>query len=179
MPQCYLSSLPNSYFAAISRVERQQAYWFSFSNILFSMHLTSVSSPKTKKRTRHFCSSNASDCTPQLPLEPQQVLWRGDNQYLPNPRQHQRTDGIVHHRHIINWGQLLAHPLRNGIEARSTSSGLYYNLHNMEFNLCSLKRGTSPTELLRSAMPLLQNISTKRTSFVLRETSSFPPLING
>ena len=57
---------------------------------------------------------------PQSPLaavtqerpEGRQRLGRADHQDLPDPRQHQRRQGIIHHRLIVDREKLLADPDR-------------------------------------------------------------------
>ena len=58
----------------------------------------------------------------QQPLEAGQVRRCGDNQYLPNARQHQHRYGVIHHRFVIHRQQLFAHSLGNGVQARSAAT---------------------------------------------------------
>ena len=55
----------------------------------------------------------------QKTLEARQVIWRADNQDVADARKHQSTDGIIHHRLVVDGEQLLAHSLGDGIEAGS------------------------------------------------------------
>ena len=43
----------------------------------------------------------------QQVLKPGRILWRGNNQYVPYPRQHQRGKGVVDHRLVVDRKQLL------------------------------------------------------------------------
>ena len=45
---------------------------------------------------------------PQEPLEGGLIRRRGEDQHLPDPRQHQRGEGIAHHRIVVHRHQLLA-----------------------------------------------------------------------
>ena len=47
--------------------------------------------------------------------EGRQVLRGADDQDVPDARQHQRADGVVHHRLVVDGQQLLADALRDGI----------------------------------------------------------------
>ncbi len=58
---------------------------------------------------------------------PSIAMW--DNEYIPNPSQHQRTDGIIHHRLVINWELLFANTLGNRVKPRAGASGEYYSFH--------------------------------------------------
>ena len=42
-------------------------------------------------------------------LEAGEVLGGGDNEYLPDPREHQRGQGVVDHGLVVDGQQLLAH----------------------------------------------------------------------
>ena len=55
-------------------------------------------------------------------FETREVIRCRDNENIPNTRQHQSTDGIVHHRLIIYRKQLLAHTLCNWEKTGSRST---------------------------------------------------------
>ena len=52
-----------------------------------------------------------------------QVLGRADDEDLPDARQHQHADGIIHHGLVVDGQQLLADALRDRIEAGAGASG--------------------------------------------------------
>ena len=66
----------------------------------------------------------------QLP-EPWQVLGRRDDEDLPDPRQHQRGQGVVDHRLVVDREQLLADDLGQGIEPRAAATGEDDALHRV------------------------------------------------
>ena len=43
--------------------------------------------------------------------------------------QHQRTDGVIHHRLVIDGQQLFANTLGNRVKPRAGASGEYYSFH--------------------------------------------------
>ena len=51
--------------------------------------------------------------------------------------QHQCTNGIVHHRLVIDGEQLLAHPLGYGIKAGTGAAGENDGFHTKIFNFCA------------------------------------------
>ena len=55
--------------------------------------------------------------------EARQVLGRRDDQDVPDPGQHQHADRVVDHRFVVNRQQLLADPLRDGVETGAGSTG--------------------------------------------------------
>ena len=59
---------------------------------------------------------------PQQPLEGRLIVGRGDDQHLADSRQHQRAERVVDHRLVIHRQQLLAHRLRDRVQARPCTS---------------------------------------------------------
>ena len=59
----------------------------------------------------------------QEPFKGCLVLGGGDNQHLPNPRQHQGGEGVINHRLIKNRQQLLTHRLGDRMQAGAAASG--------------------------------------------------------
>ena len=62
-------------------------------------------------------------------LEARLVEWRRDNQNIPNPRQQQRTDGIIHHRLVVDGQQLFAYTFCNRVKPRAGAPGENYSFH--------------------------------------------------
>ena len=62
--------------------------------------------------------------------EARQVVRRGDDQDLPDPRHHQHGDRVVDHRFIVDGNQLLGDALGDGIEAGSTAACEYDAFHD-------------------------------------------------
>ena len=52
----------------------------------------------------------------QQPLEGGLVHRGGDDQHLPNPRQHQGAEGVINHRLVVHRQQLFAHRLGDRME---------------------------------------------------------------
>ena len=59
----------------------------------------------------------------QQTAKSREVVWRGDDQYLANPCQHQHGNRIIDHRLVIDRHQLLADSQCQRMEARSGASG--------------------------------------------------------
>src|SRR5271165_5335451 len=63
---------------------------------------------------------------PQDPLKILDVVWRGYQENLADAGKHQRREGIVNHRLVVDGQQLLADRPGNRIEPRSRTTGQYY-----------------------------------------------------
>ena len=59
----------------------------------------------------------------QQALEPRRVLRRADQQDVPDARQHQRAQRVVHHRLVVHRQQLLAHRKGGRMQPGSAASG--------------------------------------------------------
>ena len=59
----------------------------------------------------------------QQAFEARQVVGGADDEDVADAREHQCTDGIIHHRFVVNGKQLLAHALGDGIQSGAGSSG--------------------------------------------------------
>ena len=62
-------------------------------------------------------------------LEPRQIMWRRDNQYLTDPGEHQGRNRIINHGLIKHGKHLLAHPLGDRIQTSAASAGQYNTFH--------------------------------------------------
>ena len=58
-------------------------------------------------------------------FETWQVGRCADDEYLPDPRKHERRQGIVDHRLVVDGEQLLAHRARDGIQPRARPASEY------------------------------------------------------
>ncbi len=65
--------------------------------------------------------------------EGRQVLRGADDQDVPDARQHQRADGIVHHRLVVDGEELFAHPLGDRVQAGAGASGEDDSFHLLLF----------------------------------------------
>ena len=52
--------------------------------------------------------------------------------------QHQRTDGVIHHRLVIDGQQLFAYTLGNRVKPRAGASGEYYSFHKFTLFIYAL-----------------------------------------
>ena len=53
----------------------------------------------------------------QQTLKTRLVMGRGDHQHLPDARQHQGGEGVIHHGLVVDRQQLLADRPRDGVQA--------------------------------------------------------------
>ena len=51
------------------------------------------------------------------------IVGRGDDQHVPDPRQHQRGQRVVDHRLVVDRHQLLADAERHRVQTATTSAG--------------------------------------------------------
>ena len=63
------------------------------------------------------------------PFEAGEVVWGGDDEYVPDSRQHQCADGVIDHRFVVDGQKLLAYAFGDGIESGAGPSGEYYAFH--------------------------------------------------
>ena len=63
------------------------------------------------------------------PLETGQVERGGYDEYLTDTCQHQYTDGVIHHRFVIDGHQLFADSLGDGIKACAATTGKNDSFH--------------------------------------------------
>ena len=70
--------------------------------------------------------------------EGRQVLRGADDKNIPDSRQHQRADGVVHHRLVIDGEELLAHPLGDRVQAGAGASGEDNSFHGWR---CPIRSG--------------------------------------
>ncbi len=68
-------------------------------------------------------------------LEARQVLRSRDDENIPDSGQHQHTDGIIHHRFVIDWQQLFADSFRDRIKPGAGASGEYNTFHSLFRNI--------------------------------------------
>src|SRR5690606_25186447 len=66
----------------------------------------------------------------QQALEQRQVMGSGDDEYVPDPCQHQHAQRIVDHRFIIDRQELFRHSECEGIKAGPAAAGKYDALHS-------------------------------------------------
>ena len=59
----------------------------------------------------------------EKPAEPFLFVRRGDDEHLPDTRQHQRRQRVVHHRLAVDRDQLLADRARQRMQARTRTAG--------------------------------------------------------
>ena len=59
----------------------------------------------------------------QEPLEARQVVRRGDDEDVADAREHEGADGVVDHRLVVNWQQLLADALGYRVQSGAGASG--------------------------------------------------------
>ena len=74
--------------------------------------------------------------------ESRQVLRGRYDQDVPDPRQHQRADGVIHHRLIIDGQELLAHAFGDRVQTGAGASGKDYSFHGFTGS-CTYPRNTS------------------------------------
>ena len=60
---------------------------------------------------------------PEQPLKRGLIVGGGDHQNLTNPRQHQRAEGVIDHRLVVDGQQLFAHRLGDRMQPRSRTAG--------------------------------------------------------
>ena len=65
----------------------------------------------------------------QEPPERGQVVGRGDDEDVADAGQHQRRNGVVDHRLVVDGEHLLAHALGDGVEPRPRPSGQNDSFH--------------------------------------------------
>src|SRR5579862_3172487 len=70
----------------------------------------------------------AASVSQQLP-EQGSVVGRGDNQYVTNSREHERTERVVNHGLVVDREKLLDHRMRDWVEPRPRSAGENDSLH--------------------------------------------------
>src|SRR5208337_2538096 len=63
-------------------------------------------------------------------LERREVPWRGDQQDIPNPREHKRTQRVINHGLIEDWEELLRNRHRAGIKPSPATSCEDNTLHH-------------------------------------------------
>ena len=63
------------------------------------------------------------------PLERRQIRGRRDNEDVPDPRQHEHADGIIHHGLVVNGQELLTHTLGDRIQPRAGAAGEHNAFH--------------------------------------------------
>ena len=68
---------------------------------------------------------------PQKSLVGGAILRCGDDEDLPDPRQHKGGDRVVDHRLIVDRQQLLGDPSRDRVETGATPAGKYYSFHRL------------------------------------------------
>ena len=66
---------------------------------------------------------------PEQAPEAREVLRRTDDQDVADSRQHQRTDGVIDHRLVVDRQQLLADAFRNRVETGAGAAGEYNAFH--------------------------------------------------
>ena len=66
---------------------------------------------------------------PEQAPEAREVLRRADDQDVADPRQHQRADGVIDHRLVVDRQQLLADAFRNRVETGAGAAGEYNAFH--------------------------------------------------
>lgn len=69
--------------------------------------------------------------------EARQILRRGDDEDVPDPRQHQRADRIVDHRLVVDRQQLFADALGNRIKTGAGASGEDDSFHYLPLYMSS------------------------------------------
>src|SRR5260221_6551276 len=62
-------------------------------------------------------------------LETRRVLWRGDDQNFVDPGEHQRAQGVIDHRLVVDPQQLPWYELRHPEEAHGATSSQDYGPH--------------------------------------------------
>ena len=72
-------------------------------------------------------------------LEERLLVWRRDDQDLPNPRQHQRGERVVDHRLVVDRHELLTHALGEGMQAGARAAG--QNDALLDHRIASIPRG--------------------------------------
>src|SRR5437868_12265569 len=58
----------------------------------------------------------------QQGLEAGQVMWRRNNQDIPNAGQHKGSERIIDHRLVVNWQKLFRSRHRHRVQASTASS---------------------------------------------------------
>ena len=66
---------------------------------------------------------------PEQAPEAREVLRRADDQDVADPRQHQRADGVIDHRLVVDRQQLFADAFRNRVETGAGAAGEYNAFH--------------------------------------------------
>ena len=62
-------------------------------------------------------------------FEAGEVVWGGDDEYIPDTRQHECADGVIDHRFVVDGQKLLAYAFGDGIESGAGASGEDYAFH--------------------------------------------------
>ena len=55
--------------------------------------------------------------------EARQILWRRDDENIPNPAQHEGRDGVVNHRLVVDGQQLLADRPGDRVQTGASAPG--------------------------------------------------------
>ena len=113
---------------------------------------------------------------PQQRLEPGKVLRRGNQQDVPDARQHQGGQRIVNHGLVIDGQQLLGYHRRQRVQTRAGASGQDDSLHGA-LPLFSYRPQRSTTAQIRStasgdSSPYTGRHSTRRLAFSASGVSS-------
>ena len=85
----------------------------------------------------------------QQATKTRQIIRGGNNEDIPDPRQHEHGDRIIHHRLIEDRQQLLADAFGDGVESGAGSTGQYDAFHSRMYFISHLPSRAGNAEPMR------------------------------